>query len=97
MITRIVKMKFKVDGIDTFIEFINSRVDTIRAFEGCEGLKILRDERDPSIIFTYSLWKNDQSLQAYRSSEFFKETWKVTKSFFMDKPEAWSLDVLHDT
>lgn len=96
MITRVVKMKFKAELVEEFSRFIAGRVDVIRGFKGCCGLKILKDEQDPTIIFTYSLWENEKALERYRHSDFFMETWKVTKSYFDAKPEAWSLDVLHD-
>ena len=96
MITRIVKMKFKAESVDEFSLFIADRVDIIRGYDGCLGLKILKDKYDPTSIFTYSLWKDEKALDMYRHSDFFMETWRVTKSYFDAKPEAWSLDVLHD-
>ena len=88
-------MKFKAESVDEFSLFIADRVDIIRGYDGCLGLKILKDKNDPTTFFTYSLWLNEEALQSYRMSDFFKNTWSVTKTYFSDKPEAWSLDLIH--
>ena len=92
MLTRIVKMTFRETEIDNFKMLFNSRSLKIRSSEGCEGLRLLQDENDPRIFFTLSLWKHDDNLQAYRSSDLFADTWKKTKALFADKPLAWSLN-----
>jgi quinol monooxygenase YgiN len=51
---------------------------------------LLQDENDKNIFFTYSIWENDEALQAYRNSELFETTWAKTKILFAGKPEAWS-------
>ena len=47
-------------------------------------------------FFTYSLWKNERFLEAYRHSKEFNEIWNETKTFFSGKPEAWSLYQIED-
>ena len=91
MINRIVKMTFKPENTDTFESLFLLVREKIIAFEGCEGVKLLRDVNNPSIYFTYSLWHDEESLNKYRKSALFDDTWKKTKALFSDKPEAWSL------
>ena len=96
MFIRIVQMTFKDDTIQLFLDFIQKYVQQIRASEGCTHLKILRDQQNPNIIFTYSHWDAPQYLEQYRHSDLFQSVWAQTKQWFGDKPRAWSVDKLHD-
>jgi len=91
VINRIVKMTFKAESTEDFQNLFILVKEHIRAFDGCEGVRLLRDVKDPTIFFTYSLWQNEECLNIYRKSALFDETWKKTKALFADKPEAWSL------
>ncbi len=62
---------------------------------GCEGLQLLQDKNIPGILFTYSHWKNEESLEYYRNSELFVETWRNTKALFDQKAEAWSVEEIN--
>ena len=95
MFVRIVKMSFQADRIDEFLRNFEIVKDKIRDFEGCELLELYRDKTNNNIFFTYSYWQSEQDLENYRNSDLFKDVWKVTKSFFSAKPEAWSVDKLH--
>ena len=66
--------------------------ERIRNFKGCSFLELYRDKNQPNIFFTYSYWDTEADLENYRNSTLFKEVWANTKSFFNDKPEAWSVD-----
>ena len=90
MIKRIVKLTFKAEFCNDFINFTKQIEDTISNFEGCEHLEILRDKKDSTVFFTCSFWKNEESLKNYRKSEFFNKIWPETKKWFAEKPEAWS-------
>ena len=90
MIVRIVKMTFKPETVIEFEHVFHQSADQIRAFPGNKGLQLLQSEENPTIFFTYSLWENDEALQAYRNSVLFQSTWAKTKILFGDKPEAWS-------
>lgn len=97
MIKRIVKLTFRSDETENFIEIFNQSKEKIRAREGCRYLELLRDKRNPNIFFTYSFWDSEDYLNQYRHSELFKTTWAKTKALFAAKPQAWStesLDVL---
>lgn len=91
MIIRIVKMDFKDENIERFLEVFNSSKHLIRNFEGCSHLELLNDINNKNIFFTYSHWKQEQDLENYRNSELFKGVWAETKILFNAKAEAWSL------
>ena len=55
-------------------------------------LELYQDKTNLEIFFTYSHWEKEQNLEDYRNSDLFKNVWATTKTFFNDKPEAWSLD-----
>jgi len=92
MIVRIVRMTFRPDAVADFIVNFEANKRKIRAFEGCRKLELLRDVDRGDVFFTYSYWKSAEHLEAYRNSEFFKEVWQKTKTFFADAPEAWSME-----
>lgn len=96
MIIRIVKMTFKPEKVSDFLEIFERSKTKIRAFEGCESLTLLQHHEDNSLIFTYSKWKSESHLEAYRNSGLFKLTWESTKLLFNDKPEAWTVNILHE-
>jgi len=93
-IIRIVKMIFKEDKIETFQQLFTERKDRIRHFAGCKHLELWQDENEKNVLFTYSIWENEEYLNHYRFSAFFKETWSLTKALFSAKPEAWTLNQL---
>src|SRR6478736_5027923 len=86
MINRIVRLTFVPENVDAFIEIFNNSKAHIASFPGNHGLKLLRDETDKNVFYTYSLWFDDASLQRYRKSELFKTTWAATRALFSDKP-----------
>lgn len=94
MIKRIVKLTFKESEIDTFLNVFESKKNKIRAFNGCSHLELWRDVKMPNVFFTYSFWESEKDLNAYRHSDLFKKTWKITKALFSDKPEAWSVEMI---
>lgn len=94
MINRIVRLTFIPEKADAFIEIFNASKEQIAAFPGNHGLKLLQDEHEKNVFYTYSLWYNDESLQRYRKSELFKTTWAATRALFSDKPLAWSTTVV---
>lgn len=92
MFVRIVKMSLHAKFIADFQTMFDEKKAKIRATEGCELLELYQDKNNPEIFFTYSYWKNENDLENYRNSAFFKATWQQTKGYFNDKPEAWSVD-----
>lgn len=91
MIIRIVRMTFKLEEVDAFLELFENSKSLIRHFEGCLHLELLKDANDPRIFSTYSKWINEDALNAYRNSDLFGKVWPATKSKFSEKPVAFSL------
>jgi quinol monooxygenase YgiN len=90
MLIRIVRMTFREDKVEEFLEIFNRSKHQIRAFEGCLHLEFLRDKNAPNIMLTYSHWASERHLNVYRDSPLFKTTWAATKALFADKPVAFS-------
>ena len=92
MITRIVKLTFKDKHIAQFISIWEESRTLISAFEGCHFVEMFQSKNPSNICFTYSIWDDEEALNAYRHSELFQRTWAKTKVLFDDKPEAWSTE-----
>lgn len=90
MIVRIVRMQFKPEAVQEFLDLFEERKKLIRASAGCQHLELWQDAHDSSIFYTYSLWETEDSLNHYRFSELFKDTWSKTKPHFAVKAQAWS-------
>jgi len=91
MLVRIVRMHFTETGAAEFLAIFNSNKESIRNFEGCLGLELLRDPRDPLTYATISHWKDEASLENYRKSELFASVWTNVKTLFSARAEAFSL------
>lgn len=91
---RIVKMTFAPDRMDEFLHLFSEMKTKISSFDGCNHLELLKDTKANNIFFTYSIWKDEKSLDHYRFSQLFKDTWSKTKMLFSEKAEAWSLEQL---
>jgi quinol monooxygenase YgiN len=92
MIIRVVKMTFQADKVAAFQELFEERKHQIRHFQGCEHLELWQDAHRPEVFFTYSHWQSEADLNHYRYSEFFKDTWRLTKALFQSTAEAWSIN-----
>lgn len=92
MIKRLVKLSISPESIEEFKRMFSERKDRISSFPGCRHLELWREASEGNIYFTYSHWESEADLEAYRHSEFFKETWQITKKMFSDRAEAWTLD-----
>ncbi|GGG88011.1 antibiotic biosynthesis monooxygenase [Polaribacter pacificus] len=94
MFVRIVKMSFNPSDVPDFLAMFEEKKALIKQNKGCQLLELYRDKTNPSIFFTYSYWDEEQDLENYRHSALFKAVWAQTKTWFNDKPEAWSVDKL---
>lgn len=92
MIIRVVQMTFKPEHQQAFLDMFQERKERIRGFEGCRHLELWQGANDPNVFFTYSHWESEAYLDHYRFSEFFKETWGLTKAMFAEKAQAWSVN-----
>lgn len=95
MIIRIVKMVFRTEEVDAFKQLFEERKSLIRNFEGCTHLELWQDKNHPQTFFTYSWWDTEAHLDHYRASDFFDDTWTLTKQKFAAKAEAWSVAAIH--
>lgn len=94
MIKRIVKMTFRPDGLETFLQQVfEESKHQIRAFPGCQHMELLQCTDDPATLFTLSLWDDEAALERYRQSELFRRTWARTKVLFAQRAEAWTVRV----
>lgn len=89
---RIVKLTFKKEKVNEFLNNFELSKDKIRAFEGCKGMYLLRDKKSEHVFFTYSEWEDEENLENYRKSELFKGVWSSVKPLFAEKAEAWSVE-----
>lgn len=91
MLIRIVRMTFKPNKIVDFKLLFEEVQPKIQNFPGCNHVELCADTNDPNVFYTYSKWDDEAALEAYRTSDFFDDTWAKTKSLFGGKPEAYSL------
>ena len=91
MITRIVRMEFQPENVDQFLEIFHASKEQIRHFPGVHHLELHRDLNRQNVFYTYSLWEDENALNAYRKSELFGSVWPRTKALFAEKPQAFSL------
>ena len=94
MITRIVKMEFKMDQIELFLEKFNRHAENMKTVPGYVSLQIIKDIKEPNIIFTISEWRSEEDLDTYRSSALFKQIWSEVKPLFCAKAQAWTTQSL---
>jgi quinol monooxygenase YgiN len=90
-ITRIVRLCFNPSDVNTFLGIFDKSAPLIRAFPGCLEVRLMRDHDVSHVYFTLSRWENHGSLENYRNSVLFKETWAQTKVLFKEKALAYSL------
>jgi heme-degrading monooxygenase HmoA len=84
-------MTFKPENISDFKQIFYDSRKLIAAFDGCIHLELMKDISSTSIFFTISHWENEESLNTYRDSYLFKNTWSKVKPLFSERALAWSL------
>lgn len=93
-IQRIVKMTFQLERCDEFQTFFTEIKDQIVQQPGCSEVRLLKDKTQSGVFFTYSVWDQQTSLDAYRETELFGMVWPKVKNWFTQKPEAWSTELI---
>jgi len=97
MVKRIVLMAFPPEKESEFIEIFNRVKKDVRQQQGCQGLELLKSETtEEKLIWTISLWRNEEDLETYRRSDLFKETWPKVKTLFSSKAQAGTLTTLQE-
>jgi len=85
-------MSFNEANVEEFLVNFHKNKNAIRKFEGCQLVELYQDKKQTNEFFTYSYWKDESYLEAYRQSDLFKTVWSKTKPLFNEKPQAWSVD-----
>ncbi len=84
-------MDFEPGKVQDFLVLFSATKAKIASFKGCSHLELLNSTQEKNVFFTYSTWDSEDSLENYRNSELFKDTWAKTKILFRNKAEAWSV------
>lgn len=93
---RLVKLTLKTEHIQDFMQHFDTVKESINAFPGCKGMKLLTDKNNSQVVFTYSEWIDDSDLENYRNSELFGSIWPTVKKWFDQKAEAFSTEAYFD-
>lgn len=93
---RIVRLSFKEENEQDFLELFQQRKELIKDFPGCSSLSLLKDKNKEAVYYTYSIWNHEDNLEAYRDSELFQDTWKDVKKWFKEPAQAFSADTIID-
>jgi heme oxygenase (mycobilin-producing) len=91
MIIRIVRMHFKAENIDLFLEIFHANKELIRHVKGCTHLELLKDISSPLTYTAVSHWEDPDALEKYRQSELFRKVWGRVKPLFSSPTQAFSL------
>jgi quinol monooxygenase YgiN len=94
MLVRLVRMTFRPDALDAFLDHFDRAAPQIRTFDGCAHLELWQDARFPNVCTTHSHWRDGAALEAYRASDLFRTTWAEVKPLFAARPVAHSHRVL---
>jgi quinol monooxygenase YgiN len=96
MIVRIVKLTFRTEESERFLELYDTWQHKVRASTGCVYLQLLRSTDAPDTFFTYSCWLSPANLDAYRKGEVFGSVWPILKAMFSAPAEAWSVETVSE-
>ena len=92
MITRIVRLTVKDDASKEAFRNIYQRRNPFKnGVKGCKAVNIMRDVMHKNIYYTVSQWDSVDDLEAYRKSDYFKETWPMVKAQLSQRAEAFSM------
>jgi heme oxygenase (mycobilin-producing) len=84
-------MHFTEAGVEEFLAIFNKNKQSIRNFDGCSHLELLKDAENALVYTTLSYWKDAESLENYRKSELFASVWGTVKTLFAQRSQAFSL------
>ncbi|MFW5955200.1 MAG: putative quinol monooxygenase [Rhodothermales bacterium] len=90
MLIRLVRMTIAPDRRTDFLALFDSVSPSIRSHIGCHHLELWQDVRYPNVLTTYSLWENEDALNAYRNSDVFIDSWQQARRMFAAEPETMS-------
>lgn len=97
MITRIVKMNVNELDIEKFKLLVQPYQSKILAFKGCVQVDIMRDKKNRTQFFSYSIWESEEALENYRNSKMFREIWAEIKKLLSSPTIAWTVEDAFDS
>jgi len=90
ILVRIVRLTFNEETIGDFEALYAIHSPAIALRNGCLGVELVTDLRNPYVRATISRWVDEECLNEYRKSELFGVVWPATRKLFAEKPEVWS-------
>jgi len=93
MIVRMVRMTFKPEEASRFVALYTNVSPKIKATKGCLAVGLYHDVEAEFTYATISEWESKEDLEAYRQSEFFKETWAKVKLMQSSRAVAHSYEI----
>ncbi|MCU0327747.1 MAG: antibiotic biosynthesis monooxygenase [Chitinophagales bacterium] len=91
---RIVKLTFIPEKTNEAIKLLKENHEKVREMPGVLSLEIIQDFVMPQIIITLSHWTNQEALESYRQSDFFKSFWQKLKPMFAEQAQVNSCEKL---
>ena len=91
MLTRLVRMTFRPEETDAFLELWQINRRAIGTFPGCQQVQLLQDATNPAVFYTLSYWNGPDDLEAYRHSPLFARVWKATRALFAERAQTFSM------
>ena len=64
--TAILDLRFKPESLDEAHQVINRILTETRAFDGCLGVRVIQDSKDPAHVVAIEQWESLEKDAAYR-------------------------------
>jgi hypothetical protein len=94
MLTRLVRMRFQPEQVETFLALYAAMHPRIVGQPGCLSVQLVREIDDPAAFATWSVWESVAALDAYRTSDFFRQYWPQVRALFRQPAEAVSFEAV---
>ena len=69
---RLVRMRFHAKHVEQFLALYQLAQPMIRSQPGCRSVLLVHQTDDAAAFATWSLWDDAASIDAYRTSAFFR-------------------------
>jgi len=97
MIKRIVRLTVRDEAsMEAFRNIYAERNPFKNGVQGCMSVKIMKDVTEENIYYIVSHWDRPEDLEAYRQSDYFKETWPMVKAQLATRAEAFSMTEIEE-
>jgi quinol monooxygenase YgiN len=79
----------RADGREAFVAQLDKEAIEVPArFAGCERYAVYVDRADPACVFLYEEWRDRDAFDAYRTSEYFRESGDVLFPLMAGTPDS---------